>query len=238
MTEKKSKITDENRAESAALLSIWKEKHTLSQHDFGEAYDLGNQSNVGHYLHARSQINLKAALAFAAHLECKVADFSPRLARELKSFSPDEITHLAEEVSTSTVRASSDTNTRQAPVIEWARLGVDLNKKPQELADSMHLPFATKNRASQQCRFVQLETSDLAPELLRGDLILIDPENKEPKRDQIALFSLQDGGFVAMRYRSTVDGFEAYNAKGVVLDEHKHGLKVEAVCIAMQRLDP
>ena len=86
MTEKKSKITDENRAETAALLSIWKEKHTLSQHDFGEAYGLGNQSNVGHYLHARSQINLKAALAFAAHLECKVADFSPRLARELKSF--------------------------------------------------------------------------------------------------------------------------------------------------------
>lgn len=238
MTEKKSKITDENRAESAALLLIWKEKHTLSQHDFGETYDLGNQSNVGHYLHARSQINLKAALAFAAHLECKVADFSPRLARELKSFSPDEITHLAEEVSTSTVRASSDTNVRQAPVIEWARLGVDLNKKPQELAQAAHHPYAEKAGASDKCKYVQLETSDMEPDLRKGDLMLLDPENQKPRRDQIALFSVHGGEFVAMRYRPTVEGFEAYNAKGVVLDEHKHGLKVEAVCIAMQRLDP
>lgn len=238
MTEKKSKITAENRAESAALLAIWKAKHTLSQNDFGEAYGLGNQSNVGHYLHARNAINLKAAMAFASHLDCDIADFSPRLARELKSVSPSETTHSMDEHATSTVRASSDTNVRRAPVIEWARLGVDLNKKPHELADAMHLPYVSKAGASQQCRFVQLETSDLAPEMLRGDLMLIDPENKEPRRDQVALFSLHGGEFVAMRYRPTVDGFEAYNAKGVVLDQRKHGLKVEAVCIAMQRLDP
>jgi hypothetical protein len=238
MTEKKAKITDENRVESAALLAIWQAKHTLSQADFGEAYGLGNQSNVGHYLHARNPINLKAAMAFAAHLECEVSAFSPRLARELKAVSHGEITHSADEASTSAVRAYSDTNVRQAPVIEWARLGVDLNKKPQELAEATHLPYANKPGASEQCKFVQLETSDLAPDLLRGDLMLLDPENKEPRRDQIALFSVHGGEFVAMRYRPTVDGFEAYNAKGVVLDARKHGLKVEAVCISMQRFNP
>lgn len=238
MPEKKSKITDENRSESAALLSLWKDKHTLSQHDFGLAYDLGNQSNVGHYLHARSQINIKAALAFAAHLGCKVSDFSPRLARELKAVSIGEIGHSADADTPSAVRVYSDTNVRHAPVIEWARLGDDLNKKPQELAGAAHSPYANKPGASEQCKFVQLETSDLAPELLKGDLMLLDPENRAPRRDQIALFSVHGGEFVAMRYRPTVDGFEAYNAKGVVLDEHKHGLKVEAVCIAMQRLDP
>ncbi len=55
----------------------------MNQAEFGEAYGLGNQSMVGHYLYGRSALHAKAAAAFANELKCEVSDFSPRLAREI-----------------------------------------------------------------------------------------------------------------------------------------------------------
>ena len=85
MTEnKRSKITDEHRAEAARLKALWDDgRHHRTQAEFGEHYGLGNQANVGHYLNGRSALNAKAAAAFAAELHCKVSDFSQRVADEL-----------------------------------------------------------------------------------------------------------------------------------------------------------
>lgn len=82
---KKAKITEEHRAEARRLKAIWDaaKGRRRSQAEFGDAYGLGNQSNVGHYLNARSPLNLKAASAFAAELNCSVKDFSPRIALEM-----------------------------------------------------------------------------------------------------------------------------------------------------------
>ena len=83
-------VTDENRDESRRLLSIWSRmKPTLiakgygTQEAFGHQFGIGNQSAVGHFLNGRAAISPKAAAAFAAGLECKIADFSPRLAKLL-----------------------------------------------------------------------------------------------------------------------------------------------------------
>ncbi|GDY37254.1 S24 family peptidase [Acidovorax sp. NB1] len=81
---KRSKITDEHRAEAARLKALWDDgRPHKTQAEFGEHYGLGNQANVGHYLNGRSALNAKAAAAFAAELQCKVSDFSPRVAGEL-----------------------------------------------------------------------------------------------------------------------------------------------------------
>ncbi len=84
---RRAKITPENQQESVRLLSIWNRmKPTLvsrgygSQEAFGAMFGIGNQAAVGHFLNGRSAISLKAAAAFAQGLECKVSEFSPRLA--------------------------------------------------------------------------------------------------------------------------------------------------------------
>lgn len=93
-------VTDENRDESRRLLSIWSRmKPTLAakgygtQESFGHQFGIGNQSAVGHFLNGRAAISPKAAAAFAAGLECKIADFSPRLAKLLHETS--EAPHAA-----------------------------------------------------------------------------------------------------------------------------------------------
>jgi hypothetical protein len=82
---KKSKVTPEQKAECDRLLALYRERvlGRMSQDQFGHAFDLGNQSNVGHYLHGRQSLNAVAALKFAQGLECFVEDFSPRLSREI-----------------------------------------------------------------------------------------------------------------------------------------------------------
>ena len=85
-------ITDEHREEASRLRSLW-ESHRpmsemrpgrkMSQDEFGELYKIGNQSAMSHFLNATLQLNLDVALKFAKGLNISVADFSPRLAKEM-----------------------------------------------------------------------------------------------------------------------------------------------------------
>lgn len=85
---KRAKITDEHRQEAMRLRALWDARSPKrTQAEFGEEFELGNQANVGHYLHARSALNPKAASAFARGLRCRVEDFSPRVALELLTLS-------------------------------------------------------------------------------------------------------------------------------------------------------
>lgn len=88
-------VTEEHRGESRRLLSIWnRKKATLAergwatQEKFGHQFGIGNQSAVAAFLNGRTALSLKAAVAFARGLDCKVADFSPRLA-DLLNESPN-----------------------------------------------------------------------------------------------------------------------------------------------------
>lgn len=229
MTEKKSKISEENRRESAALLSIWNAKHTLSQTDFGEAYGLGNQSNVGHYLHARNPLNLKAAMAFATHLDCEIADFSPRLARELKSVSQGEIILSADGIPASSVRAYSDTNDRQAPVLEWACLGVDLYKNVSEV-EALRFEPVPKN-ASSLVKWFIVEQDHRRFGISKGDMVALDPmqPGDEPEEMKRHVFQTAAGRFILAEYRTLAGGsFEALPDNGAPLEKERHGLIVVA----------
>lgn len=239
MTEKRSKITDEHRAEAAALLAIWQAKHTLTQEEFGQTYGLGGQANVGHYLRARNPLNLKAATAFAQHLQCEIADFSARLYNELRSLSRVEGGASPGADRTSTGYVSSDTTLVRAPVVEWARLGEDVLKDPEELGGAEVLDYVQIGTPGKRAKLIPVVDDSLAPRLIIGDMVAIDPDNKRPTRGQVTLFrSTVDGQFFLRRYQPLANpDFEAVDAKGGALDSKRHGLEVVGVRCGMRPVD-
>lgn len=81
--QKKAVVSDENREESRRLRMLWDQrKNKMSQAEFGQAFDIGSQAAVGHFLNGHSAISMKAARGFARGLGCEISDFSPRLGSE------------------------------------------------------------------------------------------------------------------------------------------------------------
>lgn len=72
-----------NIEESKKLREIWDRNAKLSQAEFGKEFNLGNQAYVQQCLSGKVALNLKAAMAFASHLNCVISDFSERLDDEL-----------------------------------------------------------------------------------------------------------------------------------------------------------
>jgi transcriptional regulator with XRE-family HTH domain len=75
--------SEEHKEESYRLQIIWRFRKKISQKEFGKQYELGNQSYIAQCLNGKVILNLKAAIAFAKHLNCLISDFSPRLDDEL-----------------------------------------------------------------------------------------------------------------------------------------------------------
>lgn len=91
MEKRRSKVTPEHAEEARKLRDLWeREKPRLqaaglgTQDAFGDHYGIGNQAAVGHFLKGKTPLSLKAAVAFARGLGCGVADFSERLAKQLR----------------------------------------------------------------------------------------------------------------------------------------------------------
>jgi hypothetical protein len=82
---KKAKITDEHRAEAVRLKAIWDVDKPCTQAEFGEQYEIGNQSAVGQFLRGESPLSMKAALGFSRGLGAPISAFSTRLAREAEA---------------------------------------------------------------------------------------------------------------------------------------------------------
>jgi len=61
-----------------------------TQAEFGEAQGIGNQSAMSQFLRGDAALSLKAAKGFARGLNCKISDFSARLA-ELETSWPFEL---------------------------------------------------------------------------------------------------------------------------------------------------
>ncbi len=107
--------------EAAALKSIFdSKKQKISQAAFGELYQIGTQGMVWQYLNNERPINKDAAVKFAKGLKVSVADFSPRLAKEIE--------RMHKSASLSTPELVGDnfrnvTDLRQIPVISWIQAG-------------------------------------------------------------------------------------------------------------------
>lgn len=69
--------------EAKLLKSIWDNTPNRgNQAEFGEQFEIGNQSAVGQFLRGETALSPKAARGFAKGLNCSIVDFSPRLAKE------------------------------------------------------------------------------------------------------------------------------------------------------------
>jgi hypothetical protein len=89
---RRSKVTEEHLQEAATLRDLWaasQEERSArgvgSQLAFGAKYNIGSQAAVGGFLNGLSPLSLKAAVGFAKGLNCKVGEFSPRLAKVLEA---------------------------------------------------------------------------------------------------------------------------------------------------------
>lgn len=75
-------MTEEHRAEARRLKAIWDVKKPCTQAEFGEKFEIGNQSAVGQFIRGESPLSMKAALGFAKGLGVAISSFSERLANE------------------------------------------------------------------------------------------------------------------------------------------------------------
>ncbi|WFC66453.1 XRE family transcriptional regulator [Achromobacter denitrificans] len=82
-TVRKAKIETVHIEEAAALKRLFKERVKVSQAAFGAENEIGTQGMVWQYLNAGSPLNVKVAVKFAKAMGIDVAEFSPRLAKEL-----------------------------------------------------------------------------------------------------------------------------------------------------------
>lgn len=148
--------------------------------------------------------------------------------------------HQKKESSPSSpVNTSSDTTLVRAPVVEWARLGEDVLKDPSELGGAEVLDYVQIGAPGRRAKLIPVVDDSLAPRLIVGDMVAIDPDNKSPTRGQVTLFrSNVDGQFFLRRYQPLASpDFEAVDAKGGALDSERHGLEVVGVRCGMRPVD-
>jgi hypothetical protein len=72
------------KSEAQELRALFERRSTMTQKAFGQAFELGTGSMVWQYLEGRRPLNLMAACRFANGLGADLAEFSPRLAKELE----------------------------------------------------------------------------------------------------------------------------------------------------------
>jgi SOS-response transcriptional repressor LexA len=87
--DRKRPLTTEEKNECRALKALWDgSKKQLGLTQELAAAEMGiSQAGVSHYLNARAALNAPSAVHFSKMLNIPVADFSPRLAKQIKSYS-------------------------------------------------------------------------------------------------------------------------------------------------------
>lgn len=89
--EKSSKLEQWQQDDAQRLRSMYDAYRKLGgkkQEEFAPLYGLKSQSNMGHYLHARRPLNLRAAIGFARGLAQAIEAFSPTIAAEIEEAAP------------------------------------------------------------------------------------------------------------------------------------------------------
>lgn len=151
---------------------------------------------------------------------------------------PDEGSHgiadASEKLPLMTDMRAGNTS-RRAPVVAWARLGDDLNRDNDEWPiEAMREIHATKP-ASRKVKWLEVQDDLLAPKVLKGDLVAVDPLGS-PKLDSLVLAMAADGSFMLRFWRPLAGGaFEVFDGAGRTMDSIRHGIQIAAVFVTLQR---
>lgn len=127
-----------------------------------------------------------------------------------------------------TVNPSSDTTVASAPVFEWARMGIVLDKEVQELDVAGLERRAVTAKISSKGKFFVSPVDMPSLNIWANWLVLIDPiDGDEACQDgRPYLFEKIDGTFFLAKFQRRLDGFEAFPESGASLTSAGHGIKV------------
>lgn len=78
----------EDAARLKALFDAYRASGGLKQEQFAADYGLKSQGNMGHYLHGRRPLNLRAAISFARGMGVSIDAISPTIAAEVEEAIP------------------------------------------------------------------------------------------------------------------------------------------------------
>lgn len=185
---KKAKITDENRAESARLKALWDARQAKpTQTTIGLTMGVG-QSAVANMLNGHMAITLTAARVFAKELECDIADFSPRLAREAGKI-------------VEVVRTDSDFAEVKMTDVKVAGGHGALPHLEEELGTlKFRRDFLRKVGVTEASAvIVTVKGHSMDPTIKDGATLLVNKSNRVPQRDKIYVFWRRDEGLVVKR---------------------------------------
>lgn len=210
-------LTPEQKADAQRLKALFdKRVPKMSQLTFANAFDLGSQGNVGHYLNGRSPLNLTAAIKFANGLNVSIADFSPIIAKK--------VTEAAITISGSAL-PSSQSNASRAPYqvevangdddsiaipyydVKGSCGGGSENGTPELKGHLRKEPawFTKYKIKPQNAMCIYAHGESMEPYLLDGDMVILDNSQTEPQSGGVYLINHPDGERLK-RLRREFDG--------------------------------
>lgn len=129
----------------------------------------------------------------------------------------------------STVSASSVTNTLRAPVIAWARLGMELKLPNDQVPAEVQIPVPEE--ASPACKWVVVERDHPRFGIRAGYKVAVEPmlEGHAFRDNELYLFKTLSGQFFLAEYRTLAVGFEAVPDSGPPMESARHGIEVVAI---------
>ncbi|WP_374257657.1 hypothetical protein [Aquabacterium sp.] len=199
----------------------------------------GGASMISQNTSGHRRISLNGALAYSKGLGVPISAFSPRIAAQLQKANmlppAESPTEPASENTALISGLAVGTTFKHAPVVAWACLGDDL-RKPNENwpAEAMRVINATVP-TSALVKWIEVQDDLLAPRVLKGDFVAVDP-NGTPRMDSLVLAIAADGTYMLRFWRPLADGaFEVFDGAGRTMDSVRHGIKVEAVFVTLQR---
>lgn len=132
------------------------------------------------------------------------------------------------EIVTSTVKLANVTNSKMAPVLEWARLGDDLFTESSNLTAGEYRD--TSDAASSKSKWFIADTDMPRLRIKRGWRVLVSPVDDDSmcQDGDTCLFRTSGGAFFLGDFRRMATGYEALPDSGPPLDTERHGITVVA----------
>lgn len=131
--------------------------------------------------------------------------------------------------------SSPDMTFRRVPVVAWDRLGEVLTKRNEEVPGGATRVLSVSAPTSNKVKWVEVQDDLLAPKVLKGDLIAVDPEGA-PRMDSLVLAVAADGTYMLRFWRPLAGGaFEVFDGAGRTMDSIRHGIEVAAAFVTLQR---
>ncbi len=218
---RRSKITEENLIEAAALKRIWEDSKSWraeagigSQAAFGTEFDIGNQSAVGFFLNGQTPLSMKAAKGFARGLRCQISDFSSRLATEA-----------------ATLADLSGAKTGSAGKGSPIDLAHELSQPHQTLRPQLVWGDLKKMKLPTEFR-VAMPDDAMGARAPKGCVLTFSTTEKPRYGDGILVRTRENEVFFRL-YQQGIDGWEAraINPAFVSLESGTHGLEIVGVMI-------